>query len=84
MRIRSVPLPRLLAATAALVLALAIVGGCRPRSRTLQPGLYRAVVELPGGEVPFGLDVVREKSSVALYLVNGKDRVRVPVMNAVR
>jgi hypothetical protein len=32
--------------------------------------------------VPFGLDVVREKSGVVLYLVNGKDRVRVPSAQA--
>ncbi len=52
-------------------------------SRDLQPGLYRAVVELPGGEVPFGLDVVREKSGFVLYLVNGKDRVSVPAVKSI-
>jgi hypothetical protein len=35
------------------------------------------VLELPGGELPFGLDVAKEESWV-LYLVNGEDRVRVP------
>jgi hypothetical protein len=78
---RSTSLLRLLA-TSALLVVLALSAGCTPKGHDLQPGLYRAVVELPGGEVPFGLDVVREKSGVALYLVNGKDRVRVPSTQA--
>ena len=48
------------------------------RSRDLEPGSYRAVLESPGGELPFGLDVAREESGLVLYLVNGKERVRVP------
>jgi hypothetical protein len=79
---RRSPSPRLLV-TSALAAALALAAGCGPKSRDLQPGLYRAVVELPGGEVPFGLDVVREKSGIALVLVNGRERVRVPVAKAV-
>jgi len=82
MSIRSIPPLRLLA-TLVLLPTLAVTAGCGPKSRDLQPGLYRAVVELPGGEVPFGLDVVRETTGIALYLVNGKDRVRVPAAKAV-
>lgn len=75
-------LQRLLVASA-LVAALGfVVAGCAPRSRDLQPGLYRAVIEMPGGEVPFGLDVVREQAGIALYLVNGKERLRVPGVKA--
>jgi hypothetical protein len=74
-------------ATSALVVALAtaltVAAGCAPRSRDLQPGLYRAVVELPGGEVPFGLDVVHGQAGIELYLVNGKERLRVPESKAV-
>ena len=36
------------------------------------------MLELPGGELPFGLDVAREESGIVLYLVNGEERVRVP------
>jgi len=79
---RGTPPLRLLA-TSALLVVLALFAGCAPNGRDLQPGLYRAVVELPGGEVPFGLEVVREKNGVALNLVNGKDRVRVPSAQAV-
>jgi len=82
MRLRSNSPSRFLA-TSTLLAALVVVAGCEPRSRDLQPGLYRAVVELPGGEAPFGLDVVRGKSGFVLYLVNGKDRVEVPAAKAV-
>jgi len=82
MSLRSNPRSRLLTAfmLGALVVAAA---ACAPRNRDLQPGLYRAVVELPGGEAPFGLDVVRGNSGFVLYLVNGKDRVEVPAVKAV-
>ena len=54
------------------------IQGCGSRSHELEPGSYRAVLESPGGELPFGLDVAREESGTVLYLVNGKERVRVP------
>jgi hypothetical protein len=81
-RIRGIPSPRLLV-VAALLAALAVAAGCAPKSRDLQPGLYRARVELPGGTVPFGIDVAAEKTGIALYLVNGEDRVRAPSVKAV-
>ena len=65
------------AASLSLSLLIVAVAGCKPRSHELVPGLYRAVVDLPGGEVPFGLDVKRETGGFVLYLVNGKERVRV-------
>jgi hypothetical protein len=79
---RGIPSLRLLLVPAMLA-ALAVATGCAPKSRDLQPGLYRAVVELPGGEVPFGLDVVADEAGIALYLLNGEDRVRVPAARAV-
>ncbi len=66
---------------AALVLLASLafaIGGCGSRSHELEPGSYRAVLESPGGDLPFGLDVAREESGLVLYLVNGKERVRVP------
>ena len=65
---------------AAFLVALGGVGlgGCSSRSRDLEPGTYRGVLELPGGELPFGLDVAREEDGLVLYLVNGEERVRVP------
>jgi peroxiredoxin len=70
-------LAQLAASCTALLVALAIVAGCGSRSRELQPGSYRAVLELPGGELPFGLDVGREEGGFVLTLVNGEERVRV-------
>jgi thiol-disulfide isomerase/thioredoxin len=68
---------QLAAPCAVLLVALAIVAGCGSRSRELQPGSYRAVLELPGGELPFGLDIASEESGFVLTLVNGEERVRV-------
>jgi len=68
---------RLAAPMAALLVALVVVAGCESRSRELQPGSYRAVLELPGGELPFGLDIAREEGGFVLTLVNGEERVRV-------
>jgi hypothetical protein len=60
------------------VLALAsLITACGWRSRELQPGSYRAVLESPGGELPFELDVAREESGFVLYIANGEERVRV-------
>ncbi|MET0988948.1 MAG: TlpA disulfide reductase family protein, partial [Steroidobacteraceae bacterium] len=41
------------------------------------PGTYRAVLQLPGGETPFGLDIKEEEGKPVLYLVNGAERTRV-------
>lgn len=41
-------------------------------------GVYRATLTLPGGELPFGLEIAREDSKHVAYLVNGVERVRVP------
>lgn len=65
-------------ATLAVLLAVAgLAAGCESRSRELQPGSYRAVIELPGGELPFGLEVARENDRFVMFFSNGEDRVRV-------
>ena len=38
-------------------------------------GTYRAVLETPGGDLPFGLALVREGSQVVGYLLNGEERL---------
>jgi thiol-disulfide isomerase/thioredoxin len=78
MRFLRVPIARLAAALALVGAAVVVASGCRPRGHDLQPGSYRAVLEVPGGELPFALDVAREESGFVLYLVNGRERVRVP------
>jgi thiol-disulfide isomerase/thioredoxin len=42
----------------------------------IKPGTYRAVLQIPGGELPFGLDLSREGSAWVGYLVNGRERVK--------
>ena len=65
-------------ATLAVLLAVAgLAGGCESRSRELQPGSYRAVIKLPGGELPFGLDVAKQGDRNVLFLVNGEERLKV-------
>jgi hypothetical protein len=70
--------PARLAHGVILVVALLSVAACtRPGSRELQPGSYRATVELPGSkQVPFGLDVAQEESGFVLYVINGEELVR--------
>jgi hypothetical protein len=70
-------LPRLSSRFLVVLTVAVLTTACGSRSRELEPGTYRAVLELPGGELPFGLDVAKEESGVVLYLVNGEDRVRV-------
>jgi thiol-disulfide isomerase/thioredoxin len=38
-------------------------------------GSYRVVLQTPGGELPFGLDLLRQDSQVVGYLVNGQERL---------
>ena len=58
-------------------MASTLLVGCQ---RVAEPvvGRYRAVLELPGGEAPFGLDVAQEDGRYVLYLLNGTERTRVP------
>jgi thiol-disulfide isomerase/thioredoxin len=67
---------RTLFRTAFLVLAIGIVA-CNPRVDTPQIGVYRAVLRLPGGDTPFGLEVAQEQQQYVLYLINGAERTRV-------
>jgi hypothetical protein len=55
-----------------------LAAGCGKDSGELEPGSYRAVLDLPGDlELPFALDVAREERGPVLYLINGEERVRV-------
>ena len=40
-------------------------------------GTYRAVLTLPGGEAPFGLEIKDESGAPVAYLINGPERVRI-------
>jgi thiol-disulfide isomerase/thioredoxin len=60
-------------------LTLVALAGCTPADDTaaLRDGPWRAALSVPGGELPFGLDVATEQGRKVAYLVNGSDRVRV-------
>lgn len=59
----------------ALLTAAATLAGC---SQEPAPplGLYRAVASTEGGDLPFGLELVREGDATVAYLINGPERVR--------
>ncbi|MFL6578243.1 MAG: TlpA disulfide reductase family protein [Povalibacter sp.] len=65
--------------SALFILAAAVqLTSCSSRVTEPSVGQYRAVLELPGGEAPFGLEVAREGTGFVLYLQNGDERTRVP------
>jgi thiol-disulfide isomerase/thioredoxin len=62
-----------------LLRALLLIGiaACSPRSEAPHVGTYRAVLKLPGGDTPFGLEIAQEQQQYVLYLINGTERTRV-------
>ena len=62
-------------------LALAACGGAgAPGSAgpdSIKTGTYRVVLQLPGGELPFGLDLERRGSDWTAFLINGPERLKV-------
>lgn len=59
----------------AIAALLALLAACaRPDAPPL--GMYRAVAATDGGDLPFGLELVREDDGLVAYLVNGPERVR--------
>ena len=42
----------------------------------VKPGTYRAVLQIPAGDLPFEFDLSREDSAWVGYLVNGPERVK--------
>jgi thiol-disulfide isomerase/thioredoxin len=59
---------------AGLLVTLAACGGPVDEPQT---GRYRATLELPGGEAPFGLEISKENDRFVLYLENAAERTRV-------
>jgi thiol-disulfide isomerase/thioredoxin len=60
-----------------LVVIAAALTACSSRVAEPTVGRYRAVLELPGGATPIGLEVAKEQERFVLYLVNGRERTRV-------
>lgn len=61
------------------LLALGILGCSSGAGDIAAPrdGLWRAVLQVPGGELPFGLEFTIEQGRRHAVLINGDDRVRV-------
>jgi peroxiredoxin len=66
-----------------LLACAATIAGCAPKGpggvplEGVNPGPYRAVLQVPGGELPFGLDLTRDGLTWVGYLVNGAERLKV-------
>ena len=41
-------------------------------------GVYRGVLSVAGGDLPFGLELARENGALVAYLINGPERARAP------
>jgi len=74
--------------SAALVAAALVLGACQretpavgttapppPAAAGVQMGTYRAVLSVPGGELPFGLALEKQGAAVVGYLINGPERL---------
>jgi peroxiredoxin len=61
----------------AMLWPLVLLAACSSRTDEPQVGAYRAVLGLPGGEAPFGLEIGKEQDGYVLYLSNGSERTRV-------
>lgn len=74
--------PRALAKLYMLALVCAAAGGKSTAASNgastdqVRAGTYRAVLQLPGGELPFGLELSREGTGWVGYLRNGKERLK--------
>ncbi len=62
-----------------LLASLALAGcGSPGPDQEPEPGLWRGTLELPGGELPFGLELRDEEGVWSATLINGAERVVVP------
>src|SRR5580704_11018499 len=73
-------LARLLLASAAALALSACHHGDAPATAAagnndVKMGTYRVVLQTPGGELPFGLELARKDSTLVGYLINGQERL---------
>lgn len=56
-----------------------LLTGCDWIGSEPQPGFYRAVIEVPGGELPFGLELVagNESAPLGAFLLDGTERLAI-------
>jgi hypothetical protein len=59
--------------------AAVLLAGCAdPGTDRLAEGEWRAWLDSPGGELPFGLEISRADAAPEVVIVNGPERIRVP------
>jgi thiol-disulfide isomerase/thioredoxin len=60
-------------------IAVALVGGALAAcgGGSIKAGTYRVALQLPGGELPFGLDLEREGPNWVAYVLNDPERLKV-------
>ena len=61
---------------ASIFIAVLGLAACHRDAAAVKMGTYRVVLQVPGGELPFALELSRQESGTAGYLVNGKERVQ--------
>jgi len=65
----------------ALLAGALTLGACGRRDApaeaapAVKMGTYRVVLNVPGGELPFGLELANQGSATVGYIINGKERV---------
>jgi peroxiredoxin len=60
----------------AVALLFCALLACAGDSKGPPLGIYRGVLSVAGGDLPFGLELAREDGTVVVYLINGPERVR--------
>jgi peroxiredoxin len=60
----------------AVALLFCALLACAGDSKGPPLGIYRGVLSVAGGDLPFGLELEREDGAAVAYLVNGPERVR--------
>ena len=66
---------------AAALLPAVLFVACAPPAGTAAPevgGTWRAWLDSPGGELPFGLEIAGESGALTAVLINGPERIDVP------
>jgi len=59
------------------MIAMLGLAACSRTDDGPRDGVWRAVLQVPGGELPFSIEFTREHGGRVAYLVNGADRTRV-------
>jgi peroxiredoxin len=70
---------------AAVLFGIASLAGCyrAPGAAGVKMGIYRVVLQVPGGDLPFGLELAEEGAATVGYLINGKERLKLTEVSIV-